>query len=177
MPEIETVTREAFALLSSVTPSEADILSALNKLTLLKGIGPASASLLLAVCRPDSIPFFSDEAFRWVMTGVDYAGNSGGKGWDRKIKYDKKEYGEFIKRVRSLIVRLGGEIEAVDVERVGWVLGRERAAIVVDANTEDPSSSAKTEKKTPSVKRKAAETEKTAVGPGGDVRRSKRARK
>jgi len=114
------------------------------------------------------------------MTGVDYANNAGGKGWNRNIKYDKKEYAEFIKRIRGVIERLGGAVKAVDVERVGWVLGREKAVIqggFVDCTvgTSEPAVARKEPKV--ALKRKAEEStgtvEKSLAGP----RRSKRQRK
>jgi hypothetical protein len=178
--EIKTVTRSAFNLIRNDTAIQTAVLPALDTLTALKGIGPASASLLLSVCSPDSVPFFSDEAFRWVMAGVDYGGNTGGKGWDRKIKYNKKEYGEFIRRVRELIQRLGGDVKAVDVERVGWVLGRERAILQGEiAGGEEPSRAASGigKKEVKILKRKAAVINSTAAGQETGARRSKRLRK
>jgi hypothetical protein len=35
----------------------------------LKGIGPATGSLILAVHDPDNVTFFSDEAYRWLVKG------------------------------------------------------------------------------------------------------------
>jgi hypothetical protein len=176
--QIKAATVAAFALLSQDIAVQTGVLPALNKLAVLKGIGPASASLLLSVCYPQDIPFFSDEAFRWVMTGVDFTKNVGGKGWNRSIKYDKKEYVEFIKRVREVMERLGGDVRAVDVERVGWVLGREKAAILVSTEgTSDGRDTARQETKT-MTKRKAQETTGAVEkNEAGGPRRSKRQRK
>jgi hypothetical protein len=85
----------------------------------LKGIGPATASLLLSVAAPRVVAFFSDELFRWCMW--DESGRPGG--WGRKIKYNVKEYEMLLEKVDVLIERLG--VRAVDVERVAWVLGKE----------------------------------------------------
>jgi len=153
------------------------VLPALNKLTVLKGIGPASASLLLSVGCPGSVAFFSDEAFRWIMTGADYSNNAGGKGWNRNIKYDKKEYGEFIRHVREVTERLGGGVKALDVENVGWVLGKEKAVIQGDRVYNQEASmpaAAKMETKT-AVKRKMADT--IEHDQAGGPRRSTRSRK
>jgi hypothetical protein len=115
------------------------------------------------------------------MTGVDFSNNAGGKGWNRNIKYDKKEYGEFIRRVREVIERLGGDITAVDVEKVGWVLGKEKAVVQGDGvhdheeALEASRSAARKEAKT-AVKRKTGDTT-TSVGETGGPRRSKRSRK
>lgn len=118
--EIKAITQSAFA---TVMSNEGNISTALDTLIKLKGVGPASASLLLAVFRPDEVPFFSDEAYRWIM----HTGSSSGD-WDRPMKYNLKEYMEYLGGVSKVIERLG--VMAVDVERVGWVLGREKAAIV-----------------------------------------------
>ena len=54
---VETTTRKAFAA------DGKDALAALKTLTALKGIGPATASLLLSVHRMEEIPFFSDVCY------------------------------------------------------------------------------------------------------------------
>ncbi|KAH7380018.1 hypothetical protein BKA66DRAFT_465541 [Pyrenochaeta sp. MPI-SDFR-AT-0127] len=104
--------------LDGTTPSSSP-LPALKILTQFKGIGPATASLLLSVMKPDSIPFFSDELFRWCLW--DDSGSP--RGWKRGIKYNVKEYAELVERVKGLRKRLN--VRAVDIERVAWVLGRE----------------------------------------------------
>lgn len=103
-------------------------LPALKILTNLKGIGPATASLLLSVAAPDVVPFFSDELFRWCMW--DEPGSPGG--WQRKIKYNVKEYEMLLEKVDVLIERLG--VRAVDVERVAWVLGKESVDVSADSD-------------------------------------------
>ena len=60
--QIESTTRRAFSTLDPISP-----LPALKILTELKGIGPATASLLLSVFDPEAVVFFSDEVFRWLM--------------------------------------------------------------------------------------------------------------
>jgi hypothetical protein len=104
------------------------------------------------------------------MTGVDYANNAGGKGWSRNIKYDKREYGELIRRVRGVMGRLGGDVKAVDVEKVGWVLGKEKAVIPNDGEV------VKKVIKT-AVKRKASEKTGVEGVSARGPRRSKRQRK
>jgi hypothetical protein len=90
-----------------------NISTALTTLTQLKGIGPATASLLLAVHDADKIIFFADEAFYWLCLG-------GEKG---SIKYTAKEYAMLCEKTRGVCERLG--VRAVDVERVAFVLMRE----------------------------------------------------
>ena len=41
-------------------------IQALTHLTTLKGVGPATASLILSCWDPRKVPFFSDEVFRWL---------------------------------------------------------------------------------------------------------------
>jgi hypothetical protein len=112
-------------------------LPALKTLTTLKGIGPATASLLLSVASPDTIPFFSDEVFRWCMW--DEPGSP--SGWQRKIKYNVKEYEILVSKVEELRKRLS--VRALDVERVAWVLGKE--GVNVDEEYDDVSEDGKTE--------------------------------
>ncbi|ORX98541.1 hypothetical protein BCR34DRAFT_496052 [Clohesyomyces aquaticus] len=108
--QVGNTTRQAFAELDTQNP-----LPALKTLTQLKGIGPATASLLLSVFAAEDVPFFSDELLRWCMWDE-------GEGWKRKIKYDIKEYAELAERIREVRKRL--DVSAVEMERVAWVLGR-----------------------------------------------------
>ncbi|KAM3420402.1 hypothetical protein BST61_g3676 [Cercospora zeina] len=91
--------------------------SCLTDLCVLKGIGSATASLLLSVAFPDSAPFFSDELFRWAFW------ESGkGKGWDRPIKYTPKEYLLLSEKVKQLRQQHGWT--AVMIEKAAFALGR-----------------------------------------------------
>ncbi|KAJ4357673.1 uncharacterized protein N0V89_002249 [Didymosphaeria variabile] len=127
--DIEQKTRNAF----SDTPGENDEwmhlhrnsplnaleMISLKVLTKLKGIGPATASLLLSTNDPTLNPFLSDELFRWLMW--DIPGKPGG--WNRVIRYNVKEYQELLGHVNKMRTRLG--VTAVDMEKVAWVLGKE----------------------------------------------------
>jgi len=109
------------------TPTEA-----LNILTVLKGIGPATASLLLSVYDPRTAPFFSDELFRWV-TGADVSSTGKPQGWDKKIGYNKKEFKELWEGTRQIRKRLveeneGEMITAVELEKAAYVIARWHAA-------------------------------------------------
>ena len=96
-------------------------IAALSK---LKGIGPATASLLLSCYDPIKVPFFSDELFRYM-----YWEKAKSKGWDRKINYTIKEYRDFFERVNELRGRLekdsGKEVSALDIEKAAYVLGKD----------------------------------------------------
>lgn len=144
----------------------------------LKGIGPATASLLLSVFKPDAVVFFSDELFRWV-----HWEEGKGKGWDRKIGYTMKEYQSLCKEVEKVRARL--DVPVVEMEKVAWVLGREGADLAgtepgkaenkasADENEEEEEKEGKkaqVKKPAKGSKRKAEES-KQASEP---VRRSKR---
>ncbi|KAI9870206.1 MAG: hypothetical protein M1830_004534 [Pleopsidium flavum] len=123
--DIQRTTREAFKTYAS---NPDDYAVSIKKLATLKGIGPATASLLLSVYDPENVPFFSDEVFRWICWDEK-------SGWGRKIKYDVKEYKELFEGVKAVRTRLtgdGGEGEgegegvgAADLEKGAFVLGRE----------------------------------------------------
>ena len=96
-------------------------------LSKLKGIGPATASLLLSSYDPVRIPFFSDEIYRYFLWEEAKL-----KGWDRKINYTIKEYRALFERVAALRKRLeeasGEEVSAVYIEKAAYVLGKNALA-------------------------------------------------
>ncbi|KAI9711100.1 MAG: hypothetical protein M1812_007294 [Candelaria pacifica] len=128
------VTKSAF---KTYEENPEDYVAAIKELISLTGIGPATASLLLSVYDPLNVPFFSDEGFRWIMF-EDGPGN----GWGRKIKYNLKQYQDYFMKVKELRERLskqsGEVIKAVDVEKVGFVLGKEAAGVVVGVSEPSP---------------------------------------
>lgn len=95
-------------------------------MTKLKGIGPATASLLLSTYDPVKVPFFSDELYRYLHFEAAKF-----KGWDRKINYTMKEYKSLFSELQTLRERLEKEskqtISATDIEKVAYVLGKEAA--------------------------------------------------
>lgn len=86
---------------------------ALTEICSLRGVGPATGSLVLSVYVPRIAPFFGDEVFKWVV---------GEKG---KLKYDRKEYGEFLGRMLDVVLgeQVGKEFGASELEKVGYVMG------------------------------------------------------
>ncbi|KAG6115893.1 hypothetical protein E4U13_002385 [Claviceps humidiphila] len=88
---------------------------ALDILTKLRGIGTATASLLLSVHDPLRVIFFSDEAYWWLCCG-------GRK--DVTIRYNAKEYQLLCEKAAALARRLGGETQMVDVEKAAYVAMR-----------------------------------------------------
>lgn len=142
---IEHTTKKACTVLCKSKNSHPDAIPALKILVGLKGVGPATASLLLSVLQPVEIPFFSDELFRWCVWDEEVGGAKEGKGWQRKIRYNLKEYDMLLERVKKLGPRLRKELgqkdttaSAVDIERVAWVLGKEGVDVgVQDDEGED----------------------------------------
>lgn len=119
---VEQTTSEAFS--SESWPES------LNILVKLKGIGPATAALLLSTYEPEELPFFSDELFRWAFWK-----DAPGSRWDRKIKYSLKEYRDLVARVDELRDRLGkGALEA---EKVAYVLGKRETPLGGSANPDE----------------------------------------
>lgn len=97
---------------SHASPSSDQILSALDILVSgLRGVGPATASLVLSCGDPENVPFFSDELAAWLLPGA----GSGGK----NLKYSRKEYAELVSRSREVI-------ERVSAGGAGWKGGASR---------------------------------------------------
>ncbi|KAI1324816.1 hypothetical protein F5Y16DRAFT_288469 [Xylariaceae sp. FL0255] len=86
------------------------IAQAVDTICKLKGIGPATASLLLSVHDPDRVIFFSDEAFWWLCCG----------GQKAPIKYNAKEYQQLIQAAGNIAKRL--HVSATAVEKAAYVL-------------------------------------------------------
>ncbi|KAK5171247.1 uncharacterized protein LTR77_004391 [Saxophila tyrrhenica] len=123
------ITRHAFMAYAVVPKGEistkgtAAVKAALGWLTKLRGIGPATASLILSAGDPEDAPFFSDELFRWCM--CEDAAETRKR---RDIKYNVKEYLELFDRVQVLRHRFRTDFDrkvtAVEVEKVAYVLMR-----------------------------------------------------
>ncbi|KAL1903599.1 hypothetical protein Sste5346_000228 [Sporothrix stenoceras] len=79
----------------------------------LKGIGPATASLLVAAHYPKQTIFFSDEAYAWL---------AGGPSYNPPSKYNHKEYEDLMDASWQLIQRLPEEYGAQDIEQVAFVI-------------------------------------------------------
>ncbi|XP_021754594.1 uncharacterized protein LOC110719921 [Chenopodium quinoa] len=86
-----------------------DLSKAVSELTVLKGVGPATASAILAAYAPDLAPFMSDEAMEAVL----------GQSKD----YSLKQYLLLANKLREKAKELSSEDEqftASDVERALW---------------------------------------------------------
>jgi hypothetical protein len=122
---VETVTRDGLALWPDVKES-------IKKLSELRGVGPATASLILSVAFPEDAPFFSDELFCWATADPE----KGEPDWKKKIKYSVAEYLEIVEATKARFPSDGfivegnglgfgedGRIWAVMCEKVAFVLG------------------------------------------------------
>ncbi|KAK6860182.1 hypothetical protein PG995_003818 [Apiospora arundinis] len=103
-----------------------DVTKAVDAIAKLKGIGPATASLLLSVHDPDKVIFFSDEAFYWLCHDAKPG----------PIKYNAKEYRDLNASAQKLAKRL--DVSATDVEKVAFVLMRTNHDDVVFPRQEPP---------------------------------------
>lgn len=133
---VQETTAEAFALLAkhgAVSNAQSSkwldtVMQALAVVTRLKGVGPATASLVLAAYDARQVPFFSDELARWLW--YERAEEKGkGRGWERKLGYTVKEYRDLLQGVASVRARLRGdgsadEPTALELEKVAYVLGK-----------------------------------------------------
>ncbi|KAL3425091.1 hypothetical protein PVAG01_04372 [Phlyctema vagabunda] len=106
--KVKEITKDAFKLYDENSEDTAEVIT---KLSELRGIGPATASLILAIHDPHSVVFFSDELFRWL-----FPDNS-------KPKYTPKEFDTLFAKSKPLLSRLG--VKAVDLEKVAYVLIKE----------------------------------------------------
>ncbi|GAB1731275.1 hypothetical protein NU195Hw_g4244t1 [Hortaea werneckii] len=132
---VKTTAIEAYRMLppTNITaPSTENIQKVLDVFTRLKGVGAATATLLMASYDQTNIPFFSDEVYRWVHhddapTRPALKGG-GASGWTREVRYTIKDYLDFYPKVQQLRERLnlesnGAHVTALDVEKVAYVLG------------------------------------------------------
>ncbi|PNP46346.1 hypothetical protein TGAMA5MH_02382 [Trichoderma gamsii] len=159
-----------------------DARGTVRALAKLKGIGPATASLLLSVHDAQNAIFFSDEAFYWLCCG----------GKKASIKYNIDEYAALNDEAQALVKRL--DVSATDIEKVAYVLMK-RSNLVNDSKADTAKANAPAKAKNPAAsepkKRKTASNEsvktetkakgkveeKALTEENSSVRRSKRLRK
>ncbi|KAI9376810.1 hypothetical protein BJX61DRAFT_530628 [Aspergillus egyptiacus] len=122
----EKVVRSAtIAALSSLTDNDktpvtdADrfelVRESLEKLTSpLRGVGPATASLLLSVARPADVPFYSDDVFLWLCVGVyprdGNGAESGSEGREEGETEEKRKGSKDNKKKEEKVVKPNGEL-------------------------------------------------------------------
>ena len=123
----------------------------------LKGIGPATAALLLSTNNPEEHPFFSDELFRWAFWS-----DAPGSRWDRKIKYSLKEYRDLLARVDELRDRIGKS--ALEAEKVAYVLGKRETSLGISMRSDEDKTATESIDEAP-PKRTATKTESIDEAP------------
>ncbi|KAF8605016.1 hypothetical protein BDV93DRAFT_605521 [Ceratobasidium sp. AG-I] len=127
--KVKSCTQEAFSALSNIKDqpkTDSEFLKSFRSLLKalcagLKGVGPATGSLVLSVY-DDCVPFMSDEAYIWAMY-ADEEAESGKKGKKREIKYTEKGYFDYAVRIWEIAESM--KRSPMEIERAGWVLGRE----------------------------------------------------
>ena len=106
--QVQQVTGEVMKMLGDSTGKKkkaTGLKDVMNKLCELKGIGPATASALLAHIDPQRFPFMSDEAL---------------EGCGMKREYTLATYLSFAEALSSKAEALGGEWNAETVGRAMW---------------------------------------------------------
>lgn len=164
--DVRKTTEEVFNLYE-----EDEFDKVLPQLTKLKGVGPATASLVLACYDPVNVPFFSDELFRWAhWDGKGNGIKNVGQGFKRSIGYTAKEYRSLYNRVSAARERLNKEgrqaTSALEMEKVAYVLGKEGVDvthIVTEETKSKKISDVSGEKKGDARKRKITRLDDTDV--------------
>ncbi|KAI1423253.1 hypothetical protein F5Y12DRAFT_555145 [Xylaria sp. FL1777] len=104
-----------------------NVTKAMDAIAKLKGIGPATASLLLSVHDPERVIFFSDEAFWWLCCD----------GQKSPIKYNAKEYQQLDGVADKIAKRL--QVGATDIERVAYVVMKDDASQSIPSTSQSQS--------------------------------------
>lgn len=95
---------------AATPPSTSTVTAALNLVCELKGIGPATGTLILNVYDPVHVPFFQDEMFMWFFPDTK----------SDKLKYNQKEYLQLLEASKHVLEEL--HISAVELEKIAYVL-------------------------------------------------------
>ncbi|KAL7782149.1 hypothetical protein V8C43DRAFT_296621 [Trichoderma afarasin] len=132
--------------------SSKDIGSGVRLLSELKGVGPATASLLLSVHDPERVIFFSDEAFYWLCC----------EGKKAPIKYNPKEYLALRTEAEALAKRL--DVSAMDIEKVAYVLMKKQETAKDSKAVTAAKAKAKAKAKESASTSSSAKRRKTASG-------------
>lgn len=132
--KVRNTTTAAFAHLASAQrnkPGEdlpwKGVELAMSDVVELRGVGPATASLVLSCYDPNSVPFFSDELFR-LFHWEEQPAKGIEKGWERKITYTLKEYRSLIEKMSEFRAAVKADRRAwtcVELEKAAWVLGKD----------------------------------------------------
>ncbi|TQS34583.1 hypothetical protein Golomagni_05026 [Golovinomyces magnicellulatus] len=107
----DTLTAATKSAFDYYTENKNDIVGTLEKLTKpLKGIGPATGSLLLSIHDPENVVFFSDELYRWLC--VD--------GRKVSLRYTVKEFEKLYEKSKNFMSRI--KCTPIELEKVAYVI-------------------------------------------------------
>lgn len=112
--KLEEAAKDAFAAYAKNEPI-ANVIAKLKEP--LKGVGPATASLLLAIHDPQNVIFFSDELFRWLTAG----------GKKVKIAYTTEEFETLFAAAKTFMARI--KCTPIELEKAAFVLIKEKEPI------------------------------------------------
>jgi hypothetical protein len=112
---ISSATNSAFAYHASNPSDIAGTLKLLS--TPLRGVGPATASLLLAIYDPANVIFFSDEVYYWLVAG----------GQKVSLKYTSSEFVAAHAQCQLLQARLN--VTPTEIEKVAFVIMKEKEPV------------------------------------------------
>jgi hypothetical protein len=104
---VRSQTKKAFELLSE-SDSIDTAKEALTALSVLRGIGPATSSAILALFRPETLPFMSDEA-------LEYAADLG-----EKPKYSVKEWKWYTEQMQQRREKENWSDGVKQIEEAAW---------------------------------------------------------
>ncbi|KAL3459892.1 hypothetical protein BJX64DRAFT_278809 [Aspergillus heterothallicus] len=135
-PTVASPSSDSQSAKEALDATFAPVATSLNALSNpIRGVGPATASLLLSVASPSSIPFYSDDTYLWLVVGTYpvWMSLEGVGEWvlgevheDKRkmvrpngeltVKYNVAEYRALWDAVRQLRSRLDGERKAMESE-------------------------------------------------------------
>ena len=146
----KTVTKSTSTALAALpdtdpilVPSEAFPRASLDALTApLRGVGPATASLILSIATilddpSNQVPFYSDDVYLWLVLGdfpkaedqVDKPSPNKKSNGELIAKYDVNEYRDLWKHTQELRARLSKDVAGsdkpvslIDIEMVAYVI-------------------------------------------------------
>ena len=129
------ITEEAFQTYglgqsSSSKDDKSHVRAAMKKLCSLKGVGPATASLVLSTAFPQSVPFFSDELYAWavIMKNMTQASFDVRRSTMQRpsLKYSQKEYDDLFEAVAELRETFPKDrnVSAREIEQAAFVILR-----------------------------------------------------
>ncbi|RKF83870.1 hypothetical protein GcM3_007044 [Golovinomyces cichoracearum] len=106
----DTLTAATKSAFDYYSKNKNDITGTLEKITKpLRGIGPATGSLLLSIHDPENIVFFSDELYRWLC--ID--------GRKVSLRYTIKEFEKLYEKSKNFMSRI--QCTPIELEKVAYV--------------------------------------------------------